>query len=133
MNKKISEMIKVEEGVLNADIATDRTSTWYDASHWRRFAAKIFAKAVNTGQVVTVQLLQATSDAGAGSKALSAVTTITASGSPTEDLAGWAEAQDTDFDDGFSYIAVKLTSDDTTVLANANLIMAEGRFSPSAS
>lgn len=132
MNQKISEMLQVEEGVLNADIATDRTSAWYDASQFRRFAAKIFAKAVATGQVVTVQLLQAQDDAGTGSKALSSVTTVTATASPTEDLSGWAEAQDTDFDDGFSYIAVKLTSDDTTVLANANLIMAEGRFKPAA-
>lgn len=132
MNKKISEMLRIEEGVLNADIATDRTSAYYDASGWRRFAAKLFAKDVNSDKVCTVQLLQATDSSGTGSKALSSEVTVTSDDSPSGDVSTIVEAQDTDFDteNGFTYIAVKVTSDDTSVLANANLIMANSRFAP---
>lgn len=132
MNKKISEMLRIEEGVLNADVGTDRTSAYIDASGWRRFASKVFAKDVNSDKVVTVQLLQATDSSGTGAKALSSEVTATSDDSPSGDINAIAEAQDTDFDadNGFQYIAVKVTSDDTTVLASANLIMAEPRFAP---
>lgn len=131
-NMKISEALRIEQGVLNADIATDRTSSYYDASGFRRFAAKVFAKDVNSDKNVTVQLLQATDSSGTGAKALSSLVTVLSDDSPSGDVEAIAEAQDTDFDvaNGFKYIAVQLTSDDTTVLANANLIMAGGRFGP---
>lgn len=131
-NMKISEALRIEQGVLNADIATDRTSAYYDASGFRRFAAKVFAKDVNSDKNVTVQLLQATDSSGTGAKALSSLVTVLSDDSPSGDVEAIAEAQDTDFDvaNGFKYIAVQLTSDDTTVLANANLIMAGGRFGP---
>lgn len=129
MNQKISEMLRIEEGVLNADIGTDRTSEYYDASGYRRFAAKLFAKAVNSDFPCTVQLLQAQDSNGTGSKALTDEVSVTSDESPSGDVSAIAEAQDTDFDDGFSYIAVKCTTTDTTVLANANLIMANPRFS----
>lgn len=131
-NAKISERLRIEQGVLNADIATDRTSAWYDATGWRRFAAKGFAQAVNSDKNMTVQLLQATDSSGTGAKALSALVTVVSDDSPSGDVEAIAEAQDTDFDsaNGFKYIAVQMTSDDTTVLANANLIMADGQFAP---
>jgi hypothetical protein len=134
MNKKISETLRIEEGVLNADIATDRTSAYYDATGYRRFASKLFAKDVGSDKVATVQLLQATDSSGTDSKALSTEVSVTSQSSPSGDVEAIAEAQDTDFDtdNGFTHIAVKVTSDDTTVLANANLIMANGRFNPSA-
>lgn len=131
-NMKLSEQLRIEQGVLNADIATDRTSSYYDATGWRRFAAKLFADDVNSDKVCTVQLLQATDSSGTDAKALSSEVTVTCDDSPSGDVEAIAEAQDSDFDsaNGFKYIAVKVTSDDTTVLANANLIMAGGRFGP---
>ena len=131
-NMKLSEQLRIEEGVLNADIATDRTSAYYDATGYRRFAAKAFAKDVNSDKNLTVQLLQATDSSGTGAKALSSLVTSVSDDSPSGDINAIAEAQDSDFDsaNGFKYIAVQLTSDDTTVLANANLIMAGNRFAP---
>lgn len=131
MNRKISEMIRTLLGVLNADITTDRTGAYHDVSGSNRILARLDTGAVAAASNATIQLLQATDDAGTGAKALSAV--VTAVSAAGEALAVEVEAQTEDMDtnNGYTHVAVQVTSDNATaVVGSAVLLLAGNRFNP---
>ncbi len=125
---QLSDHIALDKGVINVDIATDRTSGWFPMKDFRQAIAHLQTDTVADTKIATVEFLQATDSSGTGSKVLGTKTTLTSSGG--EELDGQAEIEVTDMDEanGFDHIAIKLTSDDTTVVGSAVLIRDKGRY-----
>jgi hypothetical protein len=132
MNTKISDKLRLAASKASADIVTAATTAYVSASGARRFAAALSAKALADTKKVTVQLKQAQSSAGLNAKNLGAAVEHTASGAET-DVTAWAEAQASDLDtaNGFGFIAVTVSSDNSAAVpAAVVLLTADNRFDP---
>lgn len=126
----LSEEVQRDAALINSDITTDRTSSWFSMADYRRALATVQTDSVDATKVVTVSFLQATDSGGSGSKACGSTTTLTA-GSGGEALDGTVEIDVSDLDtaNGFTHIAVQLTSDNgTAVNAASELIRDNGRY-----
>lgn len=127
VNAKISETVKIEQAILNADITTDRESAFRTAVGFQRFRAFLQTATVTATDFATIQLLQATDADGADKKALSAVVTFTAgSGGAPARIEVEAEIDELDSANGFTFIAVKATSDNATALLAAATLELHG-------
>lgn len=124
------------------DIATDRTGAYVALTALRgpRVTALAYANVIAPGANLTVQIVQATDSSGTGVKALTDVVTVTAPDdglSPTESVAVTLTAMvdamvaNVDRANGFTHIAVKVTSD-TAVAVNGGAVLIEDqlRFAP---
>jgi hypothetical protein len=134
-NSKLSERTKVVHGVINADVVTPRTgATFYDASEYRRFRALAITNTVAATKVVTVELLQATSAAGANAKLLGTLATYTApSGGGLGLVQADAEVDQLDVENGFKFVGVRVDSDNSSPLIGAVVLeLGDGRFAPKA-
>lgn len=111
MSEKLSECLKVKEGIQNADITTDRTSPWHEFHEGRRALGSLQTETVADTKVATIELLQAKDNAGDGAKNLAGPVTATSAGG--QKLAAVVDAKQDALDDanGFSHIAVKVTCD----------------------
>lgn len=125
--EKILEIIKIEPAVLNSDITTARESTFRSAKDYRQFVAHLQTGTVAQTKVATVELLQATDASGTGKKRLGSLTTYTApTGGGTANITAEARQDQMDSANGFTFIAVKVTSDNATaVLGGATLTLAK--------
>jgi hypothetical protein len=129
LNKKLSELIRIDQAIAPVDIDTDRTSNYFSMANYRQALAVLTTAALADTKNATIQLLQATNSAGAGSKALSSVVTDIASGSEALTIQVEAKAEDMDLANGFTHIAVKVTTDNgAAVNGAAVLIRGDGRY-----
>jgi hypothetical protein len=116
-NEKLSEGSYVAPILYNADITTDRTSTYFPANVGRRAQARLVTGTVAATKKATIEVLQGQGSGGANAKSLAGPVEFTAP-------SGGAEASikiDVDFDaidhaNGFDHFAVKVTSDNDGAL-----------------
>lgn len=130
---KLSEFSKIENALINADITTDRESTFRSAAGYKAFRAHLQTNNnVDNTKLATVQLLQAKDASGTDKKALSAVTTYTsAADNSIADISAEATIDELDADNGYTYIAVKVTSDNgTAVIGSAVLELGDPDYLP---
>lgn len=131
-NAKLAEVVDLKVGVINADITTDRTGTYYDVSGASEIRAKLFTTTVAQTKVVTVELLQAQDSSGTGSKALVAAVTATApTGGSVLSPEVECNVDALDAENGFTYVAVKVTSDNATAVIGCAALELYGlRYKP---
>ncbi len=127
---KISEFAKHELAVYNADIVTPRTSTYRSARDFRQFAAVLVTSAITAGKKATVQLMQAKDALGTDAKVLGdAVNSDILGGSKLVQAEAYQAAMDGQ--NGFTHIAVTVSSDDTVpVVGAAVLVLADASYKP---
>lgn len=132
-HSKLTEQVRIEQALINADITTDRESTFRSAAGFKQFVAHLQTNNnVDNTNVATIQLLQATDASGTSKKALSAVTTYTsAADNSTADILAHAYIDELDVANGFTFIAAKATSNNgTAVIGAVTLILADAVFQP---
>jgi len=129
---KLSERSRLVVGVINADIATaDRTGAYYDVSGARKIRATLFTSTVAQTKVATIELLQAKDSSGTDAKELVAPVTATApTGGSVLAPSVECDVDALDADGGFTYVAVKVTSNGTSIVGCAALELGDLRYNP---
>ena len=129
---KFTEQVKAKFALINADITTDRTSSYVSPAGYKKIVALLTADTVAATKNATVQLLQATSDAGAGAKALTTpVEFVAPSGGATVAIMAEADIDQLDVKNNFKFVAVKVTSDNSTaVIGSATFLLADADYRP---
>ena len=132
MNSKIGDFIRFSLAANSTDIVTPLTSGWMSASDARQYAGVLMASVLANTKHVTVQLRQATNSSGAGAKNLGAAVIHTATGAETNVVVvAEARAEDIDTANGFGYVAVTVSSDNSAAVpATALLLKSSNRFNP---
>lgn len=128
MNRKLSEIVRVDQVVTPVDIATDRTGVYLPLADYRQVMATVTTDTVAATKNVTVQLFQAKDAAGTGAKALSAlVTKVAATGGEKITLS--VEANTSKLEKGYTHVTAQVTSDTAVALLGAAvLVRGGGRF-----
>lgn len=133
MEAKLSELTKMVGMVDPQDVGTaDVTSPVYvSAANYKRLRGLLIMEAVNPAETATIQLLQATSAGGAGSKPLSAVVTFTAGGAPESPrVEAEANVDAMDAANGFTFVGVVVGSSHATKLGAAYLQLGQPAYMP---
>jgi len=132
MNKKLTEILKIDTAINNADIiGAGIQSGYYSMENYRRAVVKVDTGLVADTKTVTLQLyeakdLEATSEQALGDPIVVVVDNV--SGEVVEIT---TEIKDTTLTDGFSCISVKATSNNATaVYGVANLLRGDSRYVP---
>ena len=134
-NHKLGEKSSLVIAILNADITTDRTSSYYAAKGYRR--ARVVLRTDSTlesTKVATVEFLEATDSSGTGAQRLGSLQTFTSNVASGE-LAELEYEVDLDtMSSTYTHIAVKVTSNSAAALdAAVALELGEPRFKPAPS
>lgn len=130
MGRKLTEVVKFVQAITPQDIATDRTSAYQPMKDVGRVVATANIATVAEGKKATIQILQAKDSSGTGAKALSALVEDTA-GTGGEAMYLKVEAEAADMDDGFTHVAVQVTSDTAVaVIGSADLLFGDFRYNP---
>lgn len=129
MVSKLSQRLRVRAALSPADISTAKTSPFISIAGAGQLMVAVTTGAVTATKKITLQILQAVDAAGTGAKALGpAVDKVAASTAPQELT---SEAYTERLDDGFSFVAVQLSSDNgSAVTGAAVLIQGDNRFKP---
>jgi hypothetical protein len=117
---KLTETAKFDHAVVNADITTDRESSFVSAEGFNEFVGSLITGAAGAGSVATVQLLQAKNDSGGDKKPLTDVVSATApDGGGALSVQAQAWQDQLDVANGFTHVAVKVTSNNSVALIGA--------------
>lgn len=129
MLRTIGEEVRIDSAFAPVDIATtDQTGAWVSMGNYGRVLGYVTSAAAVAGKDVTIQLMQATSAAGAGAKALSALVTVVSTGAAIT-ASVEAQASDIDLVNGFGYVTAMVTCTDTVaVIGTAVLVRGDARF-----
>lgn len=128
---KLAEKLSVVQAIAPQDIGTaDVTGSYISMAGCNRVLAVLTTASLTAGKVATIELLQATSAAGANAKALKTAVTGTApvgNGTVTVQV----EVMDDEFDtnNGFVYFAAKATCDEDAKVGAAVAIKGGLRYS----
>jgi len=131
-HSKLTERLLFEPAIYNVDITTDRTSDYRSALGYDQFVAHLVtATELASGEVATVQFMQATDSSGTGAKVLGSATTYTAPvAGGAADITAQIYQDQLDTANDFDHIAVKVTSDKSgAVVGYANLILGDPSYS----
>jgi len=115
---ELGEILKLHPGALPAAdsgiIGFDNDSVVFvDARKYERFLGIGICGTITNTKIMTVTLLQATSAAGAGAKALGTAGTFTATATVTDGVAvADARAEELDTAGGFYFVGVRLEIDE---------------------
>jgi len=127
---KLSEELIVKQAIAPQDIGTAAVTGAYLEMESNRLLAVLTTASLTAGKIATIELLQATSSAGANSKPLKAAITGTA---PTGNGAVTVQVEvvgdEFDTNNGFKYVAVKVTCDEATKVGSAVAIFGGLRYS----
>lgn len=131
MSKKISEQMDVVAAIDPQDIGTaDVTGSYVAVGDYRTIMATLQTESLTAGKIATVELLQATSAAGAGAKTLKAAVQATAPvGNGAVKVQVEARVDELDSNNGFAYVAVKVTCDENGKIGAATLALGDKRYS----
>ena len=129
--KKLIEEIEVIQGIAPQDIGTaDVTGSYLPMSGADQILATLTTASLTAGKIATVELLQATSSAGAGAKALaSAVSGTAPTGNGAVTVSVGVKSDDFDTNNGFKYYAVKVTCDENGKLGAVTVARGNLRYS----
>ena len=113
------------------DIGTaDVTGSYVAVGDYRGIMGTLITASLTQGKIATIELLQATSAAGAGSKALKAAVSATApTGGGVVKAEVEARVDELDSNSGFAYVAVKVTCDEDGKVGAATLALGDKRYS----
>lgn len=128
---KLTEELTVVQAIAPQDIGTaDVTGSYIDMSGCNRVLVVLTTASLTAAKVATIELLQATSSAGAGAKALVAAVTGTApTGNGAVTVQVEVMADDFDTNNGFRYFAAKATCDEDAKVGAAVAIKGGLRYS----
>jgi len=128
---KLAEKLSVVQAIAPQDIGTaDVTGSYISMAGCNRVLAVLTTASLTAGKIATIELLQATSAAGANAKALKAAVTGTApvgNGVVTVQVEVLADEFDTN--NGFAYFAVKASCDENSKVGAAVAIKGDLRYS----
>lgn len=129
--KTLTEEIDVVLGVTPQDIGTaDVVGAYIAVSGYTKMLATLVTASLTATKIATVELLQATSSAGAGAKALAAAVSATApTGNGVVIAEVGASVDDLDSNNGFAYVAVKVTCSEDAKVGAATLALGGKRYS----
>ena len=115
-NRKITEDLRTDIALASTAAAGGATSPLYVSMAEAQRIAVVAVAHMEHNSSMTVQMLQATSSAGAGSKNLGTAVVFTNDTHTHRDIIGRVEKMATDLDDanGFIYVGVKVTTVITT-------------------
>ena len=120
---ELSEIVKFKEGIAAASDAgnpVEDSPVFYDGSTYNRFIGVAECGIITAGQSLIVQLLQATTAAGGGAKALGSTATFLAAGAVVTGVAICdARAEELDSANGFKFIGIRLTASESDKVAGA--------------
>lgn len=127
---KLSEKLIVKQAIAPQDIGTADVTSAYIEMESNRLLAVLTTASLTAGKVATIELLQATAAAGTGSKPLKAAVTGTApTGNGAVTVQVEVSGDEFDTNNGFKYVAVKVTCDEATKLGSAVAIFGGLRYS----
>ena len=122
--KKITEMLDRKHGVINADITTDKTgAVYYDMAGFGKVVGVLITDTVADTKKAGIQLLQAKDAAGTDSKDLGTIAEETSSGDQTLVVTKEIDAVEMDSANDFTFVGVKVSSDDIVVVIGAAVIL----------
>lgn len=128
---KLAEELTVVQSIAPQDIGTaDVTGSYISMAGCNRVLVVLTTASLTAGKVATIELLQATSAAGANAKALKAAVAGTApagNGAVTVQVEVMADEFDTN--NGFIYFAAKATCDEDAKVGAAVAIKGGLRYS----
>ena len=127
----LGERLRVvaDGAVINADIRTERISSYLPMKDYGRVGALLVTDALNPTHTASVQILQATDDQGSDAKNLVTVTSDEEGGAKL--LLAEASQDDMDGQNGFTHVAVRAVSDnDAALLGSAVLVRADSSYKP---
>jgi len=131
-NHKLSEVSKIDILIASVDASAGETgATYLDTSLFRDFRAVGTAIALADAGTMSVEFRQATDASGTGDKILGAavVTTNSTGGAADTEAEVNAEAGDLDYDNGFTFIGVRIIA--SAAADSAGLIQSgNARFMP---
>ena len=127
---KLTEQIDVVLGVTPQDIGTaDVTGAYVAVGNYREVLATLITGSLTATKVATVELLQATDSSGTGAKALATAVSATApTGNGVVIAEVGASVDSLDSNNGFAYVAVKVTCDEAGKLGAATLALGGKRY-----
>lgn len=125
--KKILEEISPSLNVGNADITTARTGSYVDASVATKIAAIGFGIDVAETKKITLQLMQAKDADGTDEKVLGGAVSKTSAADDSDLLCAAEVSHDElDADNGFTYVAAKISSDNATAVVGGAVLLKGG-------
>jgi hypothetical protein len=118
----LQERIKLVPGgaVINADIRTQRISSYLPMKDYGRVAAVLTTAAVTASKTATLQILQAKDDLGTDAKNLVTTTSGTLGG--VQNLGAEASQDEMDGQNGFTHVAVRMVSNNDAALLGACIL-----------
>lgn len=127
----LTEEIDVVLGVTPQDIGTaDVTGAYVAVGNYTTMLATLITASLTAAETATVELLQATDSSGTGAKALAAAVTATAPvGNGVVIAEVGARVDDMDSNNGFAYVAVKVTCSEATKVGASTLALGGKRYS----
>jgi len=121
---KLSELVQVQEGVTPQDIVGGKTSSYYSMAGIGRVLAVLTTATVAETKKATIQLMQAKDDQGTGAKVLgTAVEKVADAGGEVIFLQVEAKASDLDLANGYTHVAVQVSSDDAVAVNGAAVLI----------
>lgn len=122
---KLSELVQVKQAVVPQDIVGGKTSAYYSMSGIGRVLAVLTTGTIAQGKKATIQFMQAKDAAGTGAKILgSAVEKVVADAAGENVfLTVEAKASDLDLANGYTHVAVQVSSDNATAVNGAAVLI----------
>lgn|GEM_PF-2474393 len=138
--KRLSEQMKIDNAVESQNLgAASTTSAYFDMSEYRKALAILNSGALANGSLVSLELMQAQDSSGTGAKSVNDLdgnpivveyTNSTGASVPSVELFAEVQAAIMDTNNGFTHLAVKVTSDDAASQVAVDLLRGDARFMP---
>jgi polyphosphate kinase 2 (PPK2 family) len=124
-NMKLSELVQVKQAVVPQDIVGGKTSAYYSMAGIGRVLAVLTTDTIAQTKKATIQLMQAKDAAGTGAKVLgSAVEKVVADAAGENVfLTAEAKASDLDLANGYTHVAVQVSSDNAMAVNGAAVLI----------
>lgn len=144
MSMKLGEALKVNcQGFADIDTSDQTSAVYVDITNFRRILTKVMTTtSLTVGKILTLQLMQATSAAGAGAKVLGVPATFTATGTAKAEVSLDTEINSIlkgvdgvtdgiDVAGGFKYVGFRVSSDlGSAVIAAVTQIFGDADYYP---
>jgi hypothetical protein len=122
---KLTELVQVRQAIIPQDIVDGKTSAYYSMKGMGRVLAVLTTAIIAQGKKATIQLMQAKDSAGTGAKALGAAVEKVAADAAGEAIFLMVEAKASDLDlaNGYSHVAVQVSSNNATAVNGAAVLI----------
>lgn len=144
MSMKLGEALKVNcQGYADIDTSDQSSAVYVDVTNFRRILTKVMTTtSLTNGKILSLQLMQATSAAGAGAKVLGSPVTFTATGTAKAEVSLDTEINSIlkdvegvtnglDVAGGFKFVGFQVSSDlGSAVIAAVTQIFGDAGYLP---